>query len=331
MFNFLCPKWLFYQAFTWRKKADIIYNKQLLTSYCYYDSIAKPFLYPVNTLDGIAVTRGYPIDPRLGDRTDHPHHVGIWMNYESVNGIDFWNNSTAIAAEKKNRYGTVKHEKIVKTRASGNTASLAATAKWVNESGDVFLNEKSSYAFKVVGDIFIIDRATTLSALKNTVVFKDVKDGFFAIRVARELEMPSKEPGIFIDANGNTTKTDPIAPNVISGMYQNSNGIMGDSVWSSKATWATLKGSKDGKPITIAMFDHPSNIGYPTYWHARGYGLFALNPLGRKIFSNGKEELNLTLSPGKSVTFRYRIIISSKNIDTTELANLSEDFKKTIL
>ena len=59
-----------------------------------------------------------------------------------------------------------------------------------------------------------------------------------------------------------------------------------------------LTGKKDGKDITIGMFDHPSNVGYPAYWHARGYGLFAVNPLGRKVFSNGKEELNFSLKPG---------------------------------
>ena len=50
------------------------------------------------------------------------------------------------------------------------------------------------------------------------------------------------------------------------------------------------------------MIDHPKNPGYPTYWHARGYGLFAANPLGQKAFSNGKETLNLTLEPGQSAT-----------------------------
>ena len=30
-----------------------------------------------------------------------------------------------------------------------------------------------------------------------------------------------------------------------------------------------------GEPVSIAIFDAPGNPGYPTYWHARGYGLFA--------------------------------------------------------
>lgn len=309
-------------------RADIIYNGQLITSYCYYDSIAKPFLYPVNTVDGITVTRGFPIAPRPGDRTDHPHHVGIWLNYESVNGIDFWNNSTAIAADKKDHYGSIKHEKIEQVRTGADYARLVATANWYNNQGAHFLKEKTTYDFKVRNGVVIIDRTTTLTALKEPVVFKDVKDGLFAIRLARELEMPSREASLFIDSHGNKTKVDPSSGAGLSGMYYNSNGVKGDSVWSSKAPWAMLKGTKESKPITIAMFDHPRNVGYPTYWHARGYGLFALNPLGRKVFSNGKETLNYSLAPGQSVTFKYRVSVASKNMEAAEIEALSKEFQK---
>jgi Methane oxygenase PmoA len=58
--------------------------------------------------------------------------------------------------------------------------------------------------------------------------------------------------------------------------------------------------------------DHPANPGFPTYWHARGYGLFGANPLGRSIFTNGKEPpMNFSLAPHESATFRYRVLILS--------------------
>src|SRR5215212_4902665 len=171
---------------------DVLYNGKLLTAYCYYDSIMKPFLYPINTLDGITITRGYPIAPRQGDRTDHPHHVGMWMNYESVNGLDFWNNSTAIPAEKKDKYGTIKHDKILQQVINKDKASLTVTANWMRPDGKIILKEKTTYDFAIKNNEFFIDRTTTLTALDIPVEFKDVKDGFFAMRVARELEMPSQ-------------------------------------------------------------------------------------------------------------------------------------------
>lgn len=312
-----------------RKQVDILFNNKLLTAYCYYDSIRKPILFPVNTVDGITVTRGYPIEPRAGERTDHPHHTGMWLNYESVNGLDFWNNSTAIPVEKRNSYGTIVHEKIISQAANGNNASLTIAAKWIRPDNKTILNEQTEFRFEVKNNHFVIDRITTLTADEVSVIFKDVKDGMLAIRVARELELPSKESSSYIDDKGNTTSVPPSTGTGVSGMYYSSGGLAGDSVWSSKGKWVMLTGRKDKKDITIAIIDHPSNVGYPAYWHARGYGLFSVNPLGRKIFSKGAEELNFSLKPNESVTFRYRIVIlSGKSLTREDMKNLSDDFDK---
>jgi hypothetical protein len=292
------------------KKIDILYNGKLLTSYCYFDSIKKPFLHPINTVDGVTVTRGYPISPVLGERTDHPHHTGLWLNYESVNGLDFWNNSTAIAPEKRDHYGTIVHKQVLGKAQNKNEATLSVAADWNTPDGKTLLKENTEYSFSVRNNTFYIIRTTTLKAQDQKVVFKDVKDGLFAIRVASELEMPSKEPGVYYDVHGKKTTVAPSAKNV-TGKYYSSEGLSGDSVWGTKGKWVMLKGEKDGKKITIGILDHPTNVGYPSYWHARGYGLFAVNPLGRKIFSNGKEELNYSLEPNKSVTFKYELLVAS--------------------
>ncbi len=306
-----------------QKSYDVSYRNRLLTSFRYDDSIMKPVLFPVNTINGVTVTRGFPLEPRAGERNDHPHHIGIWLNYESVNGIDFWNNSTAIPAERKSHYGRIEHKEA---KLNGN--ELVSTASWKTYDGRIFLHEKSTYQFFVKGNDFIIERETQLTAVDSAVLFKDVKDGMLAIRVARELELPSKEPSEYVDDKGNITRVDPSGGKV-TGNYLNSEGSTGDAVWSSKGNWCLLHGRKDGKDITIAMIDHPSNVGYPSYWHARGYGLFAMNPLGRKIFSNGSEELNFKLEKGQTTRFRHRIIIHEGPVLSAEAMNKSaEDFSK---
>ncbi|MBC7902884.1 MAG: PmoA family protein [Gemmatimonadaceae bacterium] len=303
-----------------KKQVDLFYHNQLLTSYCYYDSVMKPILFPINTPDGIAITRGYPLAPRAGDRTDHPHHTGLWLNYESVNGLDFWNNSTAIAADKKQNYGIIKHVAILSTTTDKNTAKLVASAEWTRPDGHVLIKEITSFVFSVKGTQFFIDRNSELVANDLPVVFKDVKDGVLGIRLARELEMPSKEPGMFVDAQGNLTKV-PVDNNGVTGMYLSSEGKKGDSVWGTKSPWALIEGKRAGKEITVAIIDHPANKGYPTYWHARGYGLFAANPFGRKIFSNGKEELNLSLQPGEKINLRYAVLVQSGTPPTMDEMN----------
>jgi hypothetical protein len=85
-----------------------------------------------------------------------------------------------------------------------------------------------------------------------------------------------------------------------------------------------LTGSVAGKPETIAILDHPKNAGAPTYWMARGYGLFAANPLGQKAYSTDKKEtpvreLNLTLEPQQSATLRFRLLILSRPPDVKDI------------
>lgn len=297
------------------KKIDLYYDGKLLTAYDYADSIKKPILFPINTVSGITVTRGYPLAPRAGERVDHPHHAGMWLNYEYVNGLDFWNNSTAIPYKDRSHYGTIIHDGIVKTEAAANRAMLEVTARWVNHDNQILLRENTRYNFHVDDSSnFIIDRTTTLTALNEDVYFNDVKDGLLGIRVTRELELPSDEAQIFVDNKGNKTAVPVVDNKGVSGDYESSEGIHGNDVWATRGRWVTLKGVKYDKNISITIIDNPKNIGYPTYWHARGYGLFAANPLGQDVFSKKKQKLNFKLNKTESVTFRYRIIIHEGNI-----------------
>src|SRR5258707_4020398 len=131
------------------------------------------------------------------------------------------------------------------------------------------------------------------------------------LRVTKELQIPSNTPGQFVDDKGNITKVAAGNTPDINGNYLTEVGKAGDSAWGTRANWCLLYGKKQQDTLSIVIIDHPANPGYPTYWHARGYGLFAANPLGQKVFSNGKETLNFHLKKGKSVTFHYRVVVNS--------------------
>jgi hypothetical protein len=310
-----------------KKQIDILYNDTLLTAYCYYDSVMKPVLFPLNTVSGITLTRGFPLAPREGERIDHPHHIGMWLNYESVNGLDFWNNSTAIAFAKRSHYGSIVHDGVVKTDTKKDKAILEVTARWLDRGGKILLRESTVYHFAVAGGNVIIDRKTTLNALDVNVDFKDVKDGFLGIRVARELEHPSNEPEIFLDNKGNATTVAAINNEGVTGEYLSSEGLKGNDVWGTRGRWVSLRGKIRHQPVSITIIDHPKNPGYPAYWHARGYGLFAVNPLGQEVFSKGKEKLNFKLGTGESVTFLYRVILHEGNeLTSAEIEHFAKSF-----
>ena len=65
----------------------------------------------------------------------------------------------------------------------------------------------------------------------------------------------------------------------------------------------------DPDSVSVAIPNHPNNPNYPTFWHARGDGLFAANPLVEKMFTNGKSARDLQLKKGESVTFHYRVLL----------------------
>ena len=307
-----------------KKQIDILWGDKLLTSYCYYDSTRKPILFPVRTVSGITVTRGFPIKPLPGETADHPHHMGLWLNYEYVNGFDFWNNSTAVPLKERAKYGTIHHDKVISSKATSKEAELVVRENWIIPDGTTLLKEQTQFIFHKDEAQFIIDRITTLTAQAKEVSFKDTKDGFIAIRVARELEMPIKGRRELVDHNGNVTKGEDDGE-IATGLYLNSEGLTGDAAWGARARWCTLAGKKEGQDISISIIDHPKNIGYPTYWHARGYGLFAANPLGQEIFSQGKLKLNFLLPANQSVTFRFRIVIISGKKSTAQETNLLAD------
>jgi hypothetical protein len=293
-----------------QRKVDVMVGGKYFTSLIFPNDLEKPTLYPINAANGEIITRGFPIAPRDGERTDHPHHVGLWFNYENVNGLDFWNNSYNIPADKKVNYGWIRNLKLGKKVSGKQVGALSYTANWENQSQKVLLKEETTFVFSGNDNSRTIDRMTTLTAQADTVFFKDVKDGMLGLRVTKELEMPSDKVEEFIDSKGNRTKVSA-SGNGATGSYLTSEGKKGNDAWGTRGTWCIMYGQKAGKPISVAIVDHPENPGYPTYWHARDYGLFAANTLGQKVFSNGKENLNMVLAPGQSATFKYRIIITS--------------------
>ena len=297
------------------------------TQLLFPDTLEKPVLYPIYAADGNLITRGYPLMPRQGDPTDHPHHIGLWLNYENVNGLDFWNNSFAIPADKKHLYGWIHTDSILQTR-SGKKGILTYSAHWADQEGNVLLKEVTTFVFSGDANRRVIDRTTTLTAME-TVLFKDAKDGMMGLRVAHELQLPDTSVKKFTDDKGNVTTVK--GNTEATGNYITSEGKAGNSAWGTRASWCMLYGKEGSDTISVAIIDHPQNVGYPAYWHARDYGLFAVNPLGQKIFSNGTQTLNFTLQKNTSAIFRYRIVINAgkKRLPDGEVNIIAKDFGKT--
>ncbi|MFX0555423.1 PmoA family protein [Maribacter sp. CXY002] len=306
------------------KKVNVKIGNELFTSYIYDGKTPKPILYPLITKSGITVTRGFPYESRPRERVDHPHHVGLWFNYGDVNGLDFWNNSYAIPESEKHKYGSIVHQEII--GLDNKKGAISIKAIWQSPDKTNLLEETTKFVFSEVENTRIIDRITVLKALKD-VSFNDNKEGMLGIRVARELELASDKPAEFTDAEGNVTEIKVLDNEGVNGNYVASGGLTGDNVWGTRNKWVKLESWIKDEPVSITILDNKENVGYPTYWHARGYGLFAANPLGQAIFSEGKNVLNFKLLEGESTTFKYRILIhSGSSLSKEEITKSFNEF-----
>lgn len=305
------------------KKVEVFIDGKLFTAYIYPDNMEKQSLYPIVSASGKLITRGYPLNPRPFERTDHPHHVGLWFNFGNVNGLDFWNNSFAIKAEDKPKYGTVKFRKIVSENSSMGT--LVTNSDWVDVNDKVLLTEESTFVFEGIGKLRSIERTSKLTA-KQKVTFEENKEGLIGLRLDRAFEEPSQKPEQFLDANGNVTEVPMMNNEGVNGVYRNAEGISGGDVWGKRSPWVALRAVKEGEVITIAIIDHKDNANYPAWSHARGYGLFATNNLGGRAFDKNATPVKIVLNEGESIVFKHKIIIGGDLTDS-DINKLSTNFK----
>lgn len=311
------------------KSIDVLVGGQLFTTLRWPNNMTKPVLYPVLTAAGTEITRGFPIRPKAGERVDHPHQIGMWLTYGNVDGNDFWGNGSQGLGTRNENGGTIKHLKVDKMTEGAGEGVLATSESWIGNSGKELLKEHTEYHFMADDSVRIIDRITTLTAAGNDVVLPDTKEGMFGIRVARQLELPDQGEITLYSADGHPEKVKGMSNEGISGNYKSSEGDTGLEVWGTRARWMDLYGNIGDEKISLVICDHPKNQSYPTWWHARGYGLFAANPLGAKDFTKGEEVVDFSIPAGQSTTFRYRVIISSGfHLTDDDINAYADDFAK---
>src|SRR6266850_8616505 len=210
------------------RRVDVFVDGQPFTSYVWPEMLKTPALYPLRTAKGTVITRGFPLEPRPGERVDHPHHAGFWLNYGNVNGVDFWNSSTFLPPEQQRKMGTIVHQRVVRATNGKDHGELQVELDWVIPDGQTILRESTTFIFHAGPNLRAVDRITTLTALDKRVVLHDDKEGMLGLRVRRELEQPSNEPLVFTDASGRPTDVKVLDNTGVSGLYRSSEGKTGD-------------------------------------------------------------------------------------------------------
>lgn len=273
-------------------KIDVFISGEPFASLHFADR-SRPYIYPVYGPTGKQMLRSYPfVEGVEGESSDHPHHTGIWFAHGDMNGVDIWHQK-----------GSMKI--VAKPQLSGPSITLVLEMR--DPEGLVFGQCTQTITFGSSAESArFIDYDILLAPIAGgSLVFGDTKEGMMGVRTHPNLRL-------------SRPSADGIAQPI--GQAVNSDGVSGSQVWGKRAAWIDYWGQIDGETVGIAMFDHPKNVRYPTWWHAREYGLFAANPFGISAFENkpvgtGKLELKID----ERVQFRYRLLFHTGAAESADI------------
>lgn len=267
---------------------EIRIDDKPFATYNYGHSLPKPFLLPVRTESGTVLNR------ILGDASDadHPHHKGLWLSIDEVNGERFWAEKAPIINVS------------VKAEASGTEAAvLHVVNSWKNsQSEEVELTETTRIT---IHSNRLLSWDIRLTAAVHDVTFEDTKEGLLGFRVAPS--MKEKNGGHVVSSDGQRGTKD---------------------CWGKTFAWIDYSGTVDGKTVGVALMDHPANFR-PSRYHVRDYGLFSVSPFGEKSYTNGALEAKpLHLKTGESVRLQYGVYFHDGDTAASKVADVYDQFLK---
>jgi hypothetical protein len=282
-----------------------IHGRPYTTFYVAGPEVTKPYLHPLRAATGTYVTRMWPMEKVAEEASianpDHQHQRGLWFAHDSVNGLDFWNNEASYTTPNRGKIVLVK---LGDAKSAQDQGSIAATFDWDTLDGHKLLTESRSMTFYDKPALRMIDFDITLTAAEK-VVFGDSKDGTFGMRL-RPVLQEDHGTGHLSNADGLETEK---------------------QLWGKPSNWCDYSGDIQGENLGIAILDNPSNPHHPVRWHARAYGLFAANPFGLAVFTNDKSQNgSMTLQPGQSLRFRYRVVIHPGDAKAADVAGLWKQY-----
>ena len=284
---------------------DRIYiGDQLFAGFAWQDR--QPIVYPIIGPTGAHMTRRYPMEHGVeGEAKDHPHHRSMWFAHGRVNNIDFWHYN--------GKSGKFKREidPLAQPPKSSEKPVFNDLCLWTDRDRKPIANVKTECAFEVLSDQSrVIDFQTNISPADGieSLLFGDTKEGTMAIRLAPQLRLKGE---------------------VATGQAINSEGVKDKAVWGKRAKWVAYWGEIDGKTCGVAIFDHPTNLRHPTWWHARDYGLVAANPFGISDFEKKEKGTgDYTIKAGEALALRYRFVFFAGTAEEADIAGKYDQWVK---
>lgn len=240
----------------------------------------RPYLHPIASPEGPgALTEFSP--------SHHRHQTGLFWGFTRVNGRDYFHNPD-------NGYWKRVSVTVLKATANGPEDSVQWQTVYdlLDASGSTILRESQIWTMRDDGKKFVLDLQWMGQAVEEVTVGKYDYGGLF-------LRMPWKQE---------------LGGQVVNSARQRDSRAEGErSVWLDVGI--NLEGRQD--QLHLAIFDHPSNAGYPQTWRVDGQ--LGVGPV-RARSGDWK------IAKGSQEVIRHRLIAYAGHLNDTEITNLWSDF-----
>lgn len=264
-----------------------------LLLYRYNNVPFKPYIQQLFSPSGVNILRDAPFD--------HLHHHAL-MYAVKVDGVNFWEETptagkqihksfTNITSKVKTDTENDKHHQV-------HHAAFTELIDWNNSSGQLLLKEKRTVEVQQATDL-----NATLLIWKSEFELPEAAEsatltGAHYHGLGMRFLISMDKGGLFINPD-NKTGT----------VFRGQERLL-------RSTWCAYTANADGKPVTVAMFDHPQNPRHPATW-------FTMT----EPFAYLSATLNLHVEPlkvdlGKTLVLRYAVAVWDGIVDDDRINKL---------
>jgi hypothetical protein len=266
---------------------------QEVMRYRHGGEIIKPYVEYLTTPAGVNVLRDSPFD--------HKHHHGL-MFAVAVDDVNFWEEREPCGHEVGQVAPTVVGEgrkpRKNKKASLGVRGGLKQNIDWVGpKDAKPLLNEKRSVVVNRVADdkATLLTWQTELSLPPGKTSAKIAGNPYYGLGMRFVVSMD--KDGRFVNADGKT-------------------GVKETNKARSK--WCAYSATADGKPVTVAMFDHPKNFRHAATWFTMD------KPFAYLSATLDLKNQPVEMLPGKTLPLRYGVAVWDGSPTSAEIDKLYE-------
>ena len=259
------------------------WNNVPLTAYRAHPTQKYPYFYPVSgPMSGISLTTESALP--------YPHHRGLWLGCQPLNGGDYWGDSSL---DK----GQIRSVELKLGEITANSAVILDRCTWVCKDAPSPLHDERKFTISVPNErMWFVDCQFNLAAQED-ITITNAKHSFFAMRAAPDIS--PAYGGVLMNSEG---------------------GVGADGTYGKEARWCGYHGKRAARPDVvegIAIMTHPGNPWRPI-WFTRDYGHLSPSPFD---FLDKPWQFD----KGESIQLKYRVVL---HVGTPAEAQLNQLYKQ---